>query len=135
MYSLAHVGRATALWEWNLVPENVRKCRIPVLALERSRSIKHLVYQDTQSPPIYSTGMSASFDDFGCNVFLSTNKGVCSEVIDTRFGIDCRHVVWVVGNTAIARGHDHSGNSAGIGLLGQIKVGQHDVAGLMKKDV
>ena len=74
--------------EWHLIAQNIAKCCIPVLTLERRGSVKHLVDQDSKGPPVYSAGMSAAFDDFRCDIFFGTDKGIGPEISDTRLGVD-----------------------------------------------
>lgn len=65
---------AAAFWERDLVAENIRKGRVAILALERRRAEHHLVYQNTQGPPIDSTRVTTPLDDLGCNVLFGPNE-------------------------------------------------------------
>lgn len=66
--------------ERNLLSKNVGEGRITILALERRCAVQHLINQDTQSPPIHRTRVSAAFDDFRCDVFFRPYEGIRSEV-------------------------------------------------------
>ena len=76
------------IWERNLISQDIGECGVAVLPLERRRPEQHLVHQDSQSPPINSTGVAIAFDDLRCDVFLSADKGVGSEVSHHRAGVD-----------------------------------------------
>lgn len=73
-----------------LVPQNIGERCIPVLALEGSGAVEHLVHENAQGPPIHGAGVAAALDDFGSNVFFRSNKGVRSEIGDTGFGVNRR---------------------------------------------
>ena len=90
---LRYLRRARTLREGYLVPENVGKRCIAVLALERRSSIQHLVYQYTKGPPIDRTCVSTALDDFWRDVLLGTNKRVGSEVVYARFCVNSRQIV------------------------------------------
>lgn len=75
--------------------------------------------------------MTAAFDDFGRNVLFCADERVCAEVGNAGFGVNDGVRI---GRGAAAAEY-HGGNAAGVGLLGQIEVGEHYVAGLMEKDV
>lgn len=125
--------------EGHLVPEDVGERGVPVLALERRRAEKHLVDQNAQCPPIDRTRVTATLNHFRRDVLFCSYKRVRAEVGDTRLGVDCGQVVVVRIRRNATRGSGgcvhHRGCSAGIGLLRQVKVRKHDVAGLMEKDV
>ena len=76
--------------------------------------------------------MAAPFDDFRRDVFFSTDEGVGTEVRDTGFRVYGGELVCV---RAVATTEDHGGLSAGVGLLAEVEVGEHYVAGLMEEDV
>lgn len=123
---LGDVWRSIAFWERHLVPQDIRECGIPVLALERCGAEQHLVDQDTQCPPIHSARVSASFDHLWRNVFFCTNKRVRSEVCNTRLRVDSRQIVVVRVRSDAARRTrgcvHHCRRSTRVGLLGEIKV-------------
>lgn len=77
------------LWEWHVITENVSECLVPTFALEGCGAKQHFIDQYTERPPVYSTGMTATFDDFWCNVFFCTDERVGSKVRYARFGVDC----------------------------------------------
>lgn len=68
------------LGELHFIPQDVAERSIPVLALKWCRAVQHLVDQDTKRPPIDCASVSATLDDFGCNVFFRTDKRVGPEV-------------------------------------------------------
>lgn len=76
--------------EGDILPQDVGKGRVPVLTLERSRAVQHLVDQDAQGPPVYGAGMSAALDDLGRDVLLGPDERVRPEVGDAGFGVDGR---------------------------------------------
>lgn len=57
--------------------EHVGESRMPVGAFERCCAVKHFKDQDPHSPPVDGGGMAAAFDDFRCNVFFRSDKGLC----------------------------------------------------------
>jgi hypothetical protein len=118
--------------EGYLVPQNIGKRRVPVLALERRSAVQHFVNQDTERPPIDRTSVSATLDYFWRDVLLRSYERVCPEVVDTRLGVDCREVV---GRGSVSAAQNHCWATAGIRLLGKIKVGQHDMARLMEQNI
>ena len=71
---LRNLWRAGGLWEWYIVPKDIGKSSIPVLAFEWSSPEKHLIYQNTQSPPVNGARVAAAFDDFGGDVLLGSDK-------------------------------------------------------------
>lgn len=97
------------LWEWYFVTENVPERCIPVLAFKWCRPVKHLVYQDTQSPPIHSTGMPAAFNYLWRNVFLSTDKRIGPEIGNTGLRVNS----WESRRGVAASCGDHCGSTPG----------------------
>lgn len=76
--------------EGYIVSQYIRESGVPVLALERRCSVKHLVDQDTKGPPVDGTRVTAALDDLGCNVLFRPNERICAEVRDACFRIDRR---------------------------------------------
>ena len=76
------------LWERYLVPENVCKSRVAILALERRGSVQHFVDQDSKGPPIDCTCVSTALDNLWRNVLFGTNERIGSEIVDTGFGVN-----------------------------------------------
>lgn len=104
--------------EGDVLPKDVRKGRIPVLALERGGSVQHLVDENAQSPPVDSAGVAASLDHLRRDVLLSADKRVGPEVGDAGLGIDR-------GQRRGARSilaNNHCWLAARIGLFRQVKV-------------
>lgn len=66
----------------DVLSKNIRKSRITIFALERGRSVEHLINQDAQGPPVHRASVAAALDDFGGDVLFSADKGVGSEVGD-----------------------------------------------------
>ena len=117
--------------EANVVAQDVGKGGGPVLALEGRGAVEHLVDQDAQGPPVDGAGVAAALDDFGGDVLLGADERVGAEVGDARLGVHHGQ-----GRLAGARPRDdHGGHAAGVRLLGQVKVRQHDVAALVQQDV
>ena len=119
------------LGKGHLVSEDIGKGGVSILPFEGRRAEKHLVHQDSQGPPVHRAGVTASFDDFWRDVLLGANKGVGAEVGDARPRVDGREGC----RGGPATTHDHGRNASGIGLLGEVEVGQHDVSGLMQEDI
>lgn len=69
--------------EVDLVAQDARERRVTVLALEWGGTKEHLVDQDSQSPPIYSTGVTAALDHFWCNVLFCSDERIRAEIGDT----------------------------------------------------
>lgn len=76
--------------EWYFITENIGECRVSVLAFERRCSVKHFVYQNTQSPPVHSTGVAIALDDLRRDVLLRPYKGVGAEVGNAGLGVNRR---------------------------------------------
>ena len=76
----------------DIFPKDIGERRIPVLALERRRTVQHLIYQDAQRPPIDRTGVAASLNHLGRDILLRANERVGPEVCRTRLGIDHWHL-------------------------------------------
>lgn len=68
------------LREWHVIAENVSECLVPAFAFEWCGAEEHLIDQYTERPPVHCTSMTATFNDFWCNVFFCTNERVGSEV-------------------------------------------------------
>lgn len=62
------------LREWDVVAEDIRKGAVPILALEWSRAVEHLVYQNAKGPPVDSTRVSITLDDLRCNVLFGSDE-------------------------------------------------------------
>lgn len=77
------------LRERHVIAEDVSERLIPAFALEWCGAKQHFIDQYTERPPIHCASMTATFDDFWCNVFFCADEGVGSEVRYTRFGVDC----------------------------------------------
>lgn len=77
------------LGEWDVIAQNVSERLISAFAFERCGAEEHFVDQYTERPPVHCTSMTATFNDFWCNVFFCTNERVGSEVRYARFGVDC----------------------------------------------
>lgn len=118
--------------EGDIVSKDVGECLIPVLAFEWCGAIEHLIDQYAERPPIHSACMSASFDDFGSNVFFCSNKAVGSKVGYARFCVDGRETATTDG--AIPA-DDHGRSAARAGLFGEIEIRKHYMSGLMEEDV
>lgn len=110
--------RVVAIWEWDLVFEDVLEGGVAVFAFEGCGSVEHFVDENTERPPIHCTGMTAAFDYFGSNVLLCSHEGIGAEVGNTGLGVYCRKVA--AGGTMPSKNHGRS--SAGIRLLGEIEV-------------
>lgn len=80
---LGHLWCTRAVWEGDLVPQDVRKSRVPVFALEWCCAVQHLVDENAQSPPVDCTSMPTALDYLWRNVFLCSNKRVCPEICYT----------------------------------------------------
>jgi hypothetical protein len=117
--------------EGDILPQNVCKCSIPVLALERGRAVQHFVNQDAECPPIHSARVAAALDDLGRDVFLGADERIGAEVGDARARVDGRQRV----GAGAVLADDHGRLTTRSGLFGQVKVGEHDVAGLVEEDV
>lgn len=104
--------------ERNVITEDICESGVTVLALERGGTVQHFVNQNTQRPPIYCTSVTATFNDFWCNVFLCADKGIGAEVVDTGFCIDR----WERISIRSIAAQNHCWLSAWVGLLGQVKV-------------
>jgi len=89
-YVLGYRRGTRSFGKRHFIAEYVGKGRITILAFERCRSVKHFIDEYAQGPPIDRAGMSASFDDFGCNILLCSYKRVGPEIIDAGLGVDCR---------------------------------------------
>lgn len=76
--------------ERHLIPQDVGERCVSILALEWGRAVEHFIHEDTQGPPIHSTGVPAAFDNFRSNVFFGSNEGVSSEVGNAGFSVDGR---------------------------------------------
>lgn len=89
--------------------------------------------------------MATSLDDFRSNVLFGAYEGICPEVGDTGSRVDqnclCRirrSPDNVARPTHPVRASLFDGGwrtSRLAGLLGQVEIGQHDVAGLMQQDI
>ena len=74
--------------ERNVLAKNVGKCGIAILALEGGGAVKHLIDENAERPPVDSTCMAATLNNFWRNVFLGADERVGAEVGDARSGID-----------------------------------------------
>ena len=144
----------------HLIPQNIRKRRIPILPLKRRGPKQHLINQNPQRPPIHRTRMSTTLNHLGSDILFRADERVGAEIRDARFGVDGGEGGggWVGGDAAesavefgrvgvVVRGgavaaavgggggEDHGGRAARVGLFGQIEVGEHYVAGLVEEDV
>lgn len=118
-YLLGDWWGARAFREGHLIPQDVGKSRITILALKRRRPVQHLVDQDTEGPPIDSASVSTALDNLGCNVFLRPYKRIGTEVVDTRLRINR----WQIGRrSAITAAEDHGRTTSRFRLFGQIEV-------------
>lgn len=77
---LGALSCARVIWKGHIVFQYVGEGSISVFALERRCPEKHLVYQNTKSPPINCTCVSISFDDLRGDVLFGTHERVCSKV-------------------------------------------------------
>lgn len=77
------------LWEWHVIAENVSERLVPAFTLEWCGAEEHFIDQYTEGPPVHCAGMTATFDDFWCNVFFCTDERVGPEVRYAGFGVDC----------------------------------------------
>jgi hypothetical protein len=77
---LGYLRSSCVIREWDVFPEDVCKRRVPVLALERRRAVKHLVDQNAQRPPIHCARMATSLDDLRRNVLFGSYKRIRSEI-------------------------------------------------------
>lgn len=77
------------LWERYFIAENIRECLIPAFAFEGCGAEEHFIDQYTERPPIDCTSMTATFNNFWCNIFFRTDERISSEVRYAGFGVDC----------------------------------------------
>ena len=131
---LAYLRSTTMFGKRNIISQDIRKGLIPALALERRRAEQHLIHQYPQRPPVHCASMTASLDDFRRYVFFCANEGIGAEVRYTGFGVDGWNAAAHAGYGTVAEVH-HCWGAAGTGLLGEIEIGKHYVAGLMEKYV
>lgn len=74
IYSLANALRPTSLGKRDLIPKNIRKRGIAILAFERCRSKQHFVYENPESPPIHGARVSATLNHFWRNVLFGPDE-------------------------------------------------------------
>lgn len=119
------------LRELDLIAKNISESCIAVLALEWRGSVKHLVDQDTQRPPVDRASMTTAFDHLRSDVLFRAHERVGPKIGDAGFGIDGGER----GGRVPASCRDHCRGTARPRLLGKVKVRQHDMARLVQKDV
>ena len=106
------------LGEWYVIAQNVSERLISAFAFERRGAEEHFIDQYTERPPVHCTGMTATFNDFWCNVLFCTDERVGSEVRYARFGVDCGQ--GVRGGTVAA--NYHFGSTVRARLFRKVKV-------------
>ena len=72
----------------HLIPQDIRKCRIAILALERRRPKQHFINEDTERPPVDGGRVAVALDDFWRNILFGADKGIGAEVGDAGFRVD-----------------------------------------------
>ncbi len=111
---LGDLWRSRVFRKCNLFAQDICECSVSVLAFKWSGAVKHLEDKDAQCPPIYGARVAAPFNNFGRDIFLRSNKRICSEVGYAGFGVDRRKRR----GTCSILSHNHSGLTTRARLLG-----------------
>mmetsp|Transcript_7179 Transcript_7179/g.18724 ORF Transcript_7179/g.18724 Transcript_7179/m.18724 type:complete len:307 (+) Transcript_7179:97-1017(+) len=107
---------------------------VEVGALEGRAADEHLVDEDAKGPPVDGGGLALSLDDFGRNVLLCPNKGVCGgrkngfslqNFQHAEFRVDFVQRALV---SLLVDLHLHDDGRYRAGLLRQVKVRQRNVS-------